>query len=159
MARKLKLNPKISYVLGVYAYNKGKAIGVVTHNDEIITRFVKVALDEFEIEPTKILIEEDDGEKRAYFYHSKLKKLFDKALETRERIFKYRNDYSANYFAGIFDMIGGRDPKGLFLKELEERDGQLLEFLNFHTKKNGSKTYIVNENTFASFIKEFSVRN
>jgi hypothetical protein len=53
-------------------------------------------------------------------------------------------------------MIGGRDPKGLFLRNLEERDGQLLEYLNFHTTKRGSKTYIMNENTFLAFIKEFS---
>lgn len=158
MTKKLKLNPKISYILGIYAYNKGKAIGVVTTNSEIITRFVKTAIEEFEIPSTKILVEEEDKEQKAYFYHSKLKKLFDRALDTRERIFKYKNDYSANYFAGIYDMIGGSDPKGLFLKGLEERDGQLLEYLNFHTVVRGSKTYILNENTFSNFIKEFSAR-
>jgi hypothetical protein len=157
MARKLKLNPKVSYVLGLYSYNKGKAIGIVTTNNEIISIFVKTAMDEFKIESNKILVEEgDENETKVYFYNSKIKKLMDNALERRDRLFKYRNAYSASYFAGIFDVVGGRDPKGLYLKDLDKRDAQLLEFLNFHTEARGSKTYIMNENTFASFIREFS---
>jgi hypothetical protein len=162
MTKKLKLNPKVSYILGLYECNKGRAVGVVTTSDEIVARFVKTAMDEFDIAPNKILIEgdeEEDGkETKVYFYHSKLRKLFENALERRERLFKYKNAYSANYFAGIFDMKGGRDPKGVFLRDLEERDGQLLENIGFHTTARGSKTYIMNENTFIGFIKEFSVK-
>ncbi len=156
MARKLKLNPKVSYILGLYSYNKVKGVGIVTTNNEIISIFVKTVLDEFKIEPNKILIEQEEKAITVYFYNSKIKKLMNNALERRDKLFKYRNAYSANYFAGIFDVIGGRDPKGLYLRDLDNRDAQLLEFLNFHTEARGSKTYIMNENTFASFIKEFS---
>jgi hypothetical protein len=156
MARKLKLNPRVSYILGLYSYNKGRAIGIVTTNNEIVSIFVKTVMDEFKIEPNKILIEGEENETKVYFYNSKIKKLMDNALGRRDRLFKYRNAYSASYFAGIFDVTGGRDPKGLFMKDLDKLDVQLLEFLNFHTETRGSKTYIMNENTFASFIKEFS---
>ncbi|MFI5412528.1 MAG: hypothetical protein ACHQX1_01405 [Candidatus Micrarchaeales archaeon] len=159
MTKKLKLNPSVSYVLGLCSYNKGQAIGIVTKSNEVLARFVKTSIDEFEIEPNKILVEEDEGETRAYFYNSKLKKHFQNALDRREKIFQYKNNYSANYFAGIFDMIGGRDAKGLFFRNIEERDGQLLEMLGFHTTKRGSKTYVMNENTFYSFIKEFTIKS
>lgn len=158
MAKKLKLTPKVSYILGLYACNKGKAVGVVTTSDEIVQRFVKAALDDFEIEPNKVLLEGEEEEMKVYFYNSKLKKLFDKALERQDKIFKYRNAYSANFFAGIFDANGGRDGKGLFMRNLDKESTVVLENLNFHTTAAGFKTYIMNENTFAAFIKEFSVK-
>lgn len=158
MAKKLKLTPRISYILGLYSCNRGKALGIVTTSEEVMERFVKTAMDEFEVEPSKVLVEGEDNEIKVYFYNSKLKKLFDNALGRRDKIFKYRNNYSANFFAGVYDANGGRDGKGLFIRNLENESVGVLEKLNFHTTASGFKTYIMNENTFASFIKDFSAR-
>ncbi|MCW6160335.1 MAG: hypothetical protein LVQ95_04595 [Candidatus Micrarchaeales archaeon] len=160
MSKQLKLNPRVAYVLGIYAYNKGTkaTIGVVTKSNEIVQRFVKVALDDFKILPNKILIEAKEDEIQAYFYNSKLKKLFDKALERKERLFKYMNDYSAAYFAGIFEMKGGSDSNGLYIRHLDKGDAMLLEKIGIHTEAKGSKTYIKNARTFMTFIRTVSAK-
>lgn len=160
MSKQLKLNPRVAYILGLYAYNKGSkaTIGVVTKSDEIVQTFVKTALDDFKILPNKILIEAEEDEIQAYFYNSKLKKLFDKALERRERLFKYKNDYSAGYFSGIFAIKGGADSYGLYIRDLDKGDAMLLEKIGFHTETRGSKTYIKNAKTFGIFLNEFKTK-
>ena len=78
-------------------------------------------------------------EGKAIFYNSKIRKLFDGALERRVKIFKYRNDYSSNYLAAIFDCNGGVDRKGLYMRNLENADEMIMENIGFHATKAGSK--------------------
>lgn len=158
MSKKLKLNPAVSYMLGLYNYNKSAAIGLTTDNAEVLQKFVKLVMEQFEILPNKIIIEQEDELMQAYFYNSKLKKLLDAALERKGKIFKYKNDYSANYFAGIFDVIGGKDKMGLYLRGLQTSDYILLENIGIHTSADGNKYHITSGNTFVSFIKKFSVK-
>jgi hypothetical protein len=153
MSKKLKLSPRVSYFLGMYAYSGSKAVGIIARNSEILQRFVEVAMKEFGIQPEEIRINEKENETEAYFYNTKLKKLLGKALERKEKAFAYKNAYAANYLAGIFDARGGRDIKGLFIKSLELSDGIIMERLGFHTRKKGIKTYITNPTEFAKFVK------
>ena len=155
MSSKLKLSPKVSYMLGVYSVNKaaGQPISVSTRNGDVIERFVKVAMEELGVEPNKILLN-DSG---AAFYNSKLRKLFDRALERRRNTFKYVNNYSGNYVAGLFDCNGGIDRKGLFIRKIDVHDGLVLEDLGVHTRVQGSKSYIMNEKAFVALIKAHSM--
>ncbi|MCL5430244.1 MAG: hypothetical protein M1504_02070 [Candidatus Marsarchaeota archaeon] len=154
MTRKLKLNPDIAYMLGAYSYSKGAGavIGIVTRKNDAIERFTKTAVTELGIAPNKILIEDAEGEIKAYFYDSKLKKLFDSALEKKERLFKYKNAYSASYLAGIFDTRGEKDGSAIYIRKLSMSDEMLMERLGFHTKAKGVKIYIVDAKLFISFI-------
>lgn len=154
MARKLALNPKVSYLLGIYSANRKEMqpIGLHTKNADMLERFIKTAMDELSIEPNKILLKEGE----AAFYNSKIKKLFEKALERRTKTFKYLNAYSGNYVAGLFDCNGGFDKKGMFIRNLEPHDILLLEILGIHVKQQGSKSYVMNENALVKLIKEYS---
>ena len=145
-------------MLGVFAYTGGPALGIVTKSQKAVERFVSTAVSEFGVAPNKILIEQADDEIKVHFYNSRLKTLMEQALERKGTIFKYRNAYAANYIAGIFDTKGGRDAKSLYIRGLKDSDEMLFEQLGFHTEVRGSKTYIANENAFASFIKEFSTK-
>lgn len=159
MSAKLKLNPDVAYVMGIFAYNKGDAIGLVTKSDDVVAKFVKIVIKEFGIDTTRILITEEEGEQRAYFYNSKLKKLLQRALGRKEVTFKYKNAYSAGYFAGIFDVNGGKDMKGFFIKDMEKSDAFMLDKLGWITRKRGFKTYILSQKggeRFVDFIKEQS---
>lgn len=159
MSKKLRLNPDVAYFLGLYAYSKGKAIQIVTNNQTVIERFAKTAITEFDIDTNKILFEDTDSGLHAYFYNTKLKKLLDKALDRKDITFKYKNDYSASYIAGIFDIKGGSDSRGYFIRDLSDSDMLLIERLGFHTKKMGGfKTYFTHPNIFVSFIKNCSGR-
>ncbi len=158
MSKKLQLTPDISYVLGLYACGSRTDIGVETNSIDLLARFARIAIEELDADPKKLLVEEHSKRTKAFFFNSKLKKLFDKALDRRENLFKYKNDYSANYFAGIYDCKGGKDAKGLYLKDLDTRDDIMLEKLGFRTKVAGSKKYLISEKAFIDFIKKFSAR-
>lgn len=153
MAAKLKLSPSVSYILGVYGAGARKLpIGLHTDNSDMLERFIRISINDLGIEANKILLE-DNG---ASFYNSKLKKLFDKALERRTKTFKYLNDYSGSYLAGLFDCNGGFDRKGMFIRNLDALDALLMENLGIHLKHQGSKAYVMNENAFVGLIRKHS---
>ena len=142
-------------MLGLHICNQeGTVIGVASASDELIERFVKIAMFDLEIAPNKITI--DVG--KAYFFNSKVKKLFDGALERRTKIFKYQNEYSSNYLAAIFDCNGGVDRKGLYLIGLQGADEMVMENIGFHATKAGRKNYVLNQNEFLAFIRPYSIR-
>ena len=155
MTKKLELNPDMSYMLGLHQCNKQDSyVGVASASNELIERFVRLALYDLKIEPNKILVEEG----KAIFYNSKIRKLFDSALGRRMKIFKYRNEYASNYLAALYDCNGGVDRKGLFLRNLEGADEMIMENIGFHSAKAGTKNYVFNQNEFLAFIRPYSIR-
>ncbi len=145
-------------MLGIFRCNRGKRIELVSSYDDLIARFAKLAMDEFGIEPNKIIIDSEGKVKKTFFYNSTMVKRFDKALERRVNIFKYANAYSGNYFAALFDCNGGKDGKGIFLRGTDDADEMVLERLNIHTDKRGSKIYFANPAPFITLIKDYSLR-
>ena len=159
MARRLALNPDICYMLGLHACNRRAQSAVVTAvgSDALVERFVKIAVQQLGIEPSKILIRDLGTRKSAFFYNSKLRKHLDSALERKEHIFKYRNEYSASYFAALFDCNGVTGKDGTFIGRLSALDSLTLERLGFHTLTKRGRCYIANSLDFMLFIKPFSV--
>lgn len=159
MTKKLPMSPDVSYMLGVYNCNSSNSsVGVSTTSNELVERFVQIAVFNLGIKPDYIDISKDDRYIEATINNSKLKKLFDNALEKRDRTFKYKNEYSASYFAGIFDCRGAIDNKGIFLSHIGAYDAVLLERIGFHTRTSSGKTYIKNDKEFIAFIAPFSIK-
>ncbi len=156
MTQKLRLTPKTSYMLGMYVQGTRERIGVTSKSEEVVERFVKLAMDEFGVGPNRILFEQNDGATTAFFYNSKLKRRFDQALERRERLFKYRNEYSGNYIAGIFDMSGARDKAGLYFRRLEPVDALILEKLGIHTTGR-ARVRVTHAGELITLIREYSL--
>ena len=159
MSKKLELNPDVAYMLGIYKANRREepCICVETDSEKLVERFVRIAVQRLEVKPEKMLVESTLKGTKALFYNSKLKKLFEGALEDRERIFKYKNEYSASYFAGILDSAGGVDAKGIFVRG-DKIDFMVLERLGFHTRTGGGRCHFRNANQFISFIRPYSIR-
>ena len=150
------MSPDISYVLGVSRLGKEEpSISVESRSDEVVERFTRIALQILGIRPEKMLVSEDDGLKRILFYDSRAKRLLSDALADRERIFKYRNEYSGSYFAGLFDARGGIDKRGLFLMHIDMKDVMVLVRLNFRVAGRGTFR-IRNSGEFLEFIKPYS---
>jgi hypothetical protein len=158
MSKKLKLSPDVAYMLGIYSYSECDAIGVISKEEAVSAKFLKLVMDKYGVEPNRILTEETEHGTLSYFYNSKLKKLFDRALERKAVIFKYKNGYSASYFAGIFDVAGGSGTREYYIKGLKKDDALLMEKLGFHTRWKGGRAYIMNGVSFVAFIKPFSAR-
>ncbi len=113
------------------------SISVRSSNGEVIERFVRIALSSLEIDPRKLLVGEEGDMKSVLVYNSRLKRLMAKALEERERIYKYRNDYSGSYFAGLYDVGGSRKDKGIMLKTRDMIDIIVLERLGIGISNKG----------------------
>ena len=157
MVQKLKLNPNICYILGIYETSDKNFINLRTSNDDLATKFTKLIITDLTIKPEKIITEKHGNMNTVILYNSKLKKLFDKTLERKSFVFKYLNAYAANYFAAIFDYNGGKDEKGLYITHLNYEDSIILEKLNIHTNGKG-RSYIINPNLFIMLIKDYSLK-
>ncbi len=161
MTTKLKLNPDICYLLGIFSGDRPERSGpikLLTRNERMLERFVSIFVTQLDVKPNKFLIkEQDEGLLEADLYHSKLKRLFEAALKRRLMVFRWPNEYSANYLAGIFDSNGGLDNKGLYIRRLSLVDSQLMENLGIHTSQKGAKSYIRNASAFIALIKSFSI--
>jgi intein-encoded DNA endonuclease-like protein len=154
---KQRLNPEICYLIGLCDRRKD-SLYVSSNEDAVIERFAKILVEEFGIAPGKISVSAHGKETIAYTYNSKAMKFIKDVLKRRHEVFKYANDYSANYFAGLFDSRGYVSEKGFEFRSIDLADQMVLENLNFHIKRHGSAQAIAEAGAFRAFIKNYSIR-
>ncbi|MGI0100883.1 MAG: hypothetical protein ACREBH_04175 [Candidatus Micrarchaeaceae archaeon] len=159
MARKLPISPDTSYMLGLYRCNNASSsLRLNTPSKELVARFVKIASMELGTRTESISITSSGSMMDVNISNSRLKKLLDDALEKRDRIFKYKNEYSASYFAGMFDCNGATDRKGVYIRDMDKHDSMLLERIGFLTTSSHGKCYLRKSMDFIMFISPFSVK-
>jgi len=157
MTRKLKLDPDTCYMLGMYSCSMRSPISITTTNDEVVKKFAGIAL-KLGVEPNKMRIESGkEGLIKAFFYHSKLEKMFRSTLERRSIVFSHKNARALSYIAGIFDSNGGKDRFGLYIKGLDPANAVIMENLGFHVWESGGRYYILNAKVFITLIAGYSV--
>ena len=155
MTRKLRLTPDTCYILGIYSCSIGSPISLTTTKEEMIEKFVKIATD-LGVAPEKIKIEK--GVKlRAFFYNSKLEKLFRNTLNRRDKVFAYKNAYALSYVAGLFDCNGGFDRFGFFLRKPNPADILIVGNLGFNVIESGGRVYITNTQLFVTLMSGYSL--
>jgi hypothetical protein len=161
MTKKLPITPDTSYMLGIYRCNSSLAkanLYLNTQSRELVERFVKIAVMELGCKTDAITITEEEDHTSVEIRNSRLKGLLEKALDRRDQIFKYKNEYSASYFAAMFDCRGEVDPKGMCIRGMHAYDKIVLERLGFHTVSNSGRCYVKGTNDFMMFIAPFSIR-
>lgn len=158
MTKKLAVSPDISYMLGICNCNKTNisSISIVTASNEMIERFVRISAS-LGTKAENMKISKVGRATTATIANSKLKKLLNNALEERDRIFKYKNEYSASYFAAMFDCNGASDSRGIFIR-MGPHDSIILERIGFHTTSGRGRCYIRNALDFMMFIAPFSIK-
>ncbi|MCL5117390.1 MAG: hypothetical protein M1124_00995 [Candidatus Marsarchaeota archaeon] len=154
---KQKLNPEICYLIGLCDRRKD-SLYVSSNEDAVIERFVKILIEEFGIAPGKISVSAHGKETIAYTYNSRAMKFLKDVLKRRHEVFKYANEYAANYFAGLFDARGYVSERLFELRPLDLADQRILENLNFHLKTHGGGRMVVEAGAFRAFIKNYSIR-
>ncbi len=153
---KIKLNSKICYLIGICNRRKGP-LYISTKNNKIMEKFIEIAVNELKIKPDKITIQKND-EFIAYTYNSKITTYFKQMLQKRELIFKYINDYSSNYFAGLFDNKGDIINNHIYFKNIDLNDQMILEKFNIHLKNNNNVYQVLSRNSFIIFMKRNSIK-
>lgn len=159
MTRKLPISPDVSYMLGIYRCNSSyRNLCLKTASRELVERFVKIAVMNLGTSVDAVSITKEGDMTMVQLKNSRLKTLLDKALDERDRIFKYKNEYSASYFAAMFDCNGAADDRGIFVRGMNSFDKILLERIGFHTATNSGRCYIRKGIDFMMFIAPFSIK-
>jgi hypothetical protein len=152
---KIRLTPELSYIIGLWVHCRTeKGIGVIG-DDETVSNFAKSCLDLGIAVPGKLLY----GESKIFFYNSAIRKFFDKIYGERTARFKYGNDYSSAYLAGLFDAWGCVERGRVCIRNLDIFDKGLLDNLRMLPKDAGRLTVIGKDKAFLKFISPYVKRN
>lgn len=150
---KIKLTPELSYLIGLWSKKRcPEGIGI-NGNGDYQQIFAQCVL-ELKLVESNMLLSDDA---KIYFYHTKYRRFFQEIEENKLERYKYLNEYSANYLAGIFDAIGEINEQGMvYLKMFGKIDEVLLLRLGFPTKKINEKLVIKKPKVFLAFIKNYT---
>ncbi len=151
---KAKLKPNICYIAGLTRRALDKnAVGIETGIGEIAQRFAEIAVKELKVLPSKILVEERDGRRLVYFYHSRVARQLEEIRSREDKLFKAPTEFSINYLAGIVDASGRFSKQGIYIDGLTPQDEVMLANLGIHTR-NGR---VSNISTLLELVKGKSV--
>lgn len=149
---KIKLTPELSYVIGLWRKARcSEGLGVRGSKD-VLEVFSKEVLDKELTTSDKLLSE---GSK-VYFYHTAYRKFFQEVEKEQLERFKYLNEYAANYLAGMFDVTGSIDDRGIVsMANANKQDEMMLLRLGFQTRRKGDRLLIDRPVVFLTFIKNY----
>ena len=170
---KLKLTPGLSYIIGFWKETRTKEGIGVEGNEEHLSIFAKAVLEAGLTEPTRLLAsgpkEEPKEEERpeedplapevssVYFYHGSYRKFFQKVIDDEMERFKYKNEYSASFLAGLFDSVGRITEDGkVYLSKCTQKDEMVLYRLGFNPVRRGKHLYFTRPLKFLTYIKPFT---
>ena len=147
---KLTMNPNREYLLGLWKGRRTtEGIGVEGHR-EVCEAFLKLVLDEKLAQPDKIKYTEG-GLHKCYFYNSAIRAWLDSEMTKREERLRFKNEFAANYFAGVFDGRGGfagEDKDKISYILGDQTDEIVLLRLGFRVKKERGKLAILSEDFY-----------
>ena len=150
---KFTMSPSRAYILGLWKSRRTKSGIGVEGRRELCEVFLKACLDEKLCEPDKVKFAENiTGEfDSCLFYNSALRAWLQEEEKKREERLRFKNEFAANYFAGVFDAKGGfLEAKG---KECcyffgDKQDEIVLLRLGFREKKEGGKIAVLSEDFY-----------
>ena len=148
---KFTMSPARAYFLGMWKSRRtAEGVGVEGHR-ELCTAFLQLALAEKFASPDKVQYKEGQLHK-CYFYNTALRAWLDEEMEKRDMRLKYKNEFAASYFAGVFDAKGGWDTavngKKLAFIIGDKVDEIVLMRLGFRVKKQGARLAIISEDFY-----------
>ncbi len=150
---KIKLTPEISYVIGLWKLRRTtEGIGI-SGNENLRTAFIKGILDAKLISPDKIQIDR----MKVFFYHTVYRKYFQDVIKEETDKFKYHNEYSKAFLAGLYDSKGGvsRDKKFIYIVDSDKHDEMICLRLGFKAKLYKNQLNIADKNKFLAYIGRY----
>ncbi|MEW6528567.1 MAG: hypothetical protein AB1391_01615 [Candidatus Micrarchaeota archaeon] len=152
---KIKLTPELSFIIGFWSKIRSKEGLGIEGGRDLQEIFAEQVLGQKLTETNKLLSENN----LIYFYHGKYRKFFQQIENEKLERYKYLNEYSASYLAGIFDAVGKINERGVICLEKGGNSDEMLLFrLGFPTRKINSTLIILKPKTFLLFIKNYTRR-
>ena len=129
------------------------AVGIRTGILEIEEKFVELCIKELAVQPNRLIIDDEGEERHVYFYHSRIYKRIHEIIGKQVRMFRWTNEFSGSYVAGMFDCAGYLHGNSLSIRGITSADAVMLEQLGIRTDGNRIK----NITKFIALIKGYSV--
>jgi len=139
---KFTMNPSRAYLLGMWKSARTKEGVGVEGAREFCERFLKICFDEKLADPGKIKFEEGASYSKCYFYNTAVRAWLDSEMEKRDERLKYKNEFAASYFAGVFDATSG-EANGIRYIRGDRVDEMVLLRLDFRVKKEKGKLALI----------------
>lgn len=157
---KIKLTPELSYIIGLWKERRTKEGIGVYGGEELLSLFAKVILEGGLSESNKLLTGgEEEGTGSLYFYNTSYRKFFQKVIGEELERYKYRNEYSASFLAGLFDAVGGITAEGkVYLSRCTQKDEMVLYRIGFNPIRRNGALYFSRPMKFLLYVKPFSKR-
>jgi hypothetical protein len=156
---KYNLTPELAYIIGLWK-SRRTSEGIGIHGStEICELFLRECLKLKIAAPDRVKFTQADREARmdgkVYFYHTALRAFFDEIVDGELERFKYVNDYSANFIAGMFDGVGGmsHDGKYPYFEYGTKHDEAVLLRLGFRVKREKKRIIVLEKEKFLRFVK------
>jgi hypothetical protein len=147
------MSPSRAYLLGLWKSRRTKSGIGVEGRRELVEVFIKLCLDEGLAQPDKMKFSEGNAEEygSCHFFNSALRAWLDSEMEKRQERLRFKNEFAASYFAGVYDARGGRlEVKGkeycYFLGD--NVDEMVLLRLGFRAKKEGGKIAVLSDDFY-----------
>ncbi len=152
---KTKLTPNMCYIAGLQSRSSEarSAVGVRTSIQEIEEKFAELCIKELAVPPNRLIIDDEGEERHIYFYHSRIYKRLHEVIDNQVRRFRWTNEFSGNYVAGMFDCAGYLHGNSLSIRGITSADAVMLEQLGIRTEGNRIK----NITKFIALIKGYSI--
>ena len=150
---KFTMSPSRAYLLGLWKGRRTENGVGVEGRRELCEGFVKLCLDEKFAQPDKVKFQENNVSEfdKCFFYNSALRAWLDAELKKREERLRHKNEFAANYFAGLFDAKGGfTDVNGREILYFigDDVDELVLLRLGFRAKKEGSRVAVLSKDFY-----------
>jgi len=152
---KYSMSPSRAYLLGLWKGRRTtEGVGVEGHR-ELCEVFLKACLDEGFASADKVKFIEGPVYK-CYFYNTALRKWLQDEFEKRGERLRFKNEFAAHYFAGLFDSRGGwaesvRGGKIPYMKG-DRTDEVVLLRLGFRVKKDSGKLAILADDFYGWIV-------
>ncbi len=146
---RIRLTPELSYILGLWRHRKIPTGIGIRGNPQLLAVFSDAVLKEGLTEPGKLLSDKDT----VYFYHSAYKRYLTELENEIPDRFRYKNEYSQAYLAGLFDARGGFTETGLpYIARADAKDEMVLLRLGFRCELIRDKL-LIKDPRFLLYIK------
>ncbi|MFP3949763.1 MAG: hypothetical protein ACLFUZ_01575 [Candidatus Micrarchaeia archaeon] len=157
---KVRLTPELSYLIGFWKERRTKEGIGIRGEEEQLSIFAKTVLELELTEPERLLTRADEeGNNAVYFYHTSYRKFFQKVIDDELERFKYKNEYSANFLAGLFDAVGDVTDDGkVYLSRCTQKDEMIFYRIGFNPVRKGKFTYFTRPAKFLRYIRPFTRR-
>lgn len=172
---KIKLTPQLAYIIGLWkARRSAEGIGI-EGNRGICELFLRECLSLGLAQADKVKFIEPKAQKprdapegaqmhvrekreredcKIFFYHSAYRAYFDSVLKNELELFRYKNEYSMNFIAGIYDGNGGVGREnGLHYFFGNKADEMVLLRLGMRVKSEKKKVVFLSSADFEAFVK------